>query len=171
MFTHDRDHRHQRLGCLLGATVGLAVLSATCARESGGPERPAGDSGPVAGSPEKIASAPAQAQADSTSCLSCHENFRDEVISIVHGRHGTSCTGCHGQSAAHVAGGSPQPEPDHVYAGAEIDKKCTECHQRHSPAMIERVVKRREGRKSPHGQPITTESTCTDCHGRHVRAG
>jgi hypothetical protein len=37
--------------------------------------------------------------------------------------------------------------------------------------MIARIVRRREGRMSPHGRPITTESHCTDCHGQHVREG
>ena len=155
--------RVQILGWPVWLIVGFAALSLMCNRQPAGPERPAA-SGP----------APQTAGADysqTASCLSCHDNLKDELISSVHARHGDTCLKCHGQSTAHAAGGSPQPPPDHTYAGAEIDALCTHCHHRHGAEMLARAVQHREGLKSPHGQPITTSSTCTDCHGHHVREG
>jgi hypothetical protein len=157
------DNPLQRSAWLAWAVVGFAALSLMCTHQTPAPQRPAA-----------TASAPTPtpvAHTDNAACLSCHENLKDEMITRVHQRHSRFCTDCHGQSTAHAAGGTPQPPPDHVFAGAEIAALCTHCHHRHSDEMIARVVQRRQGRKSPHGQPITAESTCTDCHGRHVREG
>jgi cytochrome c553 len=148
---------HRRTACwLAGAAAVLIALSFACTQKSAGPTRQA----------EKPVAATTIA-----SCVSCHENLENEMITRVHARHGKTCADCHGQSTAHASGGSPQPSPDHTFAGNDIEKLCTQCHHRHNPEMIARTVQRRQGRLSPHGQPITTDSHCTDCHGHHVREG
>jgi hypothetical protein len=142
------------------AAAGLIALSFACTQKPAGPARPneaTPAEKPVAAAPTSVAS-----------CVSCHENLEKEMLTRVHARKGKSCTDCHGQSTAHASGGMPQPLPDHTFTGNEIDTLCTQCHHRHGQEMLARTVQRRQGRKSPHGQPITLESHCTDCHGQHV---
>jgi len=154
-----RPRRHLRWSAD-AILVGFAALSLMCNHQPAGPERPA-----ATNSTHQTAETP------KATCLGCHENLKDELISSVHSRHGNSCTNCHGPSTAHAAGGMPQPPPDHTFTGAEVESLCTHCHHRHGEDMLARAVKHREGQNSPHGQPITIHSTCTDCHGHHVREG
>lgn len=182
MLARSEQSRQQRHGRWTWALALLAAFSFTCGRQADrpvqiGPESSPPDGAsvetPAAAPVSKQAALPAKAESRSgnTACLNCHahRSFEKELISRVHERRSVFCADCHGTSDAHAAGGASPPAPDRVFARDEIDAFCFSCHQpRHSPSMIERTVRRWEGRLRPNGRTATVDSVCTDCHGTHV---
>jgi len=107
-------------------------------------------------------------------CYVCHMPFLQEKLAAAHAKAKVWCGTCHGPSVAHTENeyiGATLP--DVVYAKAEIDGMCRQCHDRKKHADLatkKRLAHLAEGQKAQEaikGRPIEVAGVCTDCHGRH----
>jgi hypothetical protein len=127
---------------------------------------------PEAERPVRPTTQPAARPVNNSSCLHCHQNLKDELISRVHERRKRQlCIDCHGLSTAHVQA-EGEAAPDHVFTRGEIDAYCSKCHRRphKSQARIDQFIEEWQGKTRPNGRTVTAASVCTDCHGNHVLA-
>jgi DmsE family decaheme c-type cytochrome len=133
--------------------------------------------------PSNTDEAPARGQAavdlrqkQDAQCTRCHdESWNKPILAIYQTKHGTSadgrtpaCTACHGESKAHLAGGSGdvRPNPDVVFGSklsaqghyepsAAQDESCLNCHK--SGMRI----------RWPGSQHQSNDVRCASCHTIH----
>jgi len=108
------------------------------------------------------AASPQGEMADNSRCHVCHLNYAAEDIAVDHARAGIGCSGCHGESDAHIADeswamGGNGTAPDIMYPRQDINPKCMSCHTRDAIDTPQH-----EGLFS-----AMDEKVCTDCHGDH----
>jgi hypothetical protein len=143
--------------------------TASLAASSNQPAGTAEDStGPAAG-----ASGPALFDSgyekDNQSCLVCHIDLQDELISSAHLRAGITCMGCHGDSDVHRADEYNIMRPDVIWGRAEMEPFCKQCHKQHMhPEKVEEFRQQWLDKRRPNGRWVQQESVCTDCHGNHA---
>jgi hypothetical protein len=101
---------------------------------------------------------------DNESCYVCHANFKEEELVTSHGQEDVSCMDCHGKSEDHRNDEDNITPPDKMYALADIDEMCGECHETHDVAAQE-VLERWQERCPKKTDPKTI--VCTDCHYHH----
>jgi hypothetical protein len=98
------------------------------------------------------------------SCYVCHDNYKDELLAVLHAKEEIGCADCHGQSLDHQNDEDNITPPEIMYPLDEIDGLCLECHDSHD-ASAKDVLKRWSERC-----PDKTDFdkvVCTDCHGYH----
>jgi len=109
---------------------------------------------------------------DNSSCMVCHIDFEDELISSKHIKQGITCAACHGDSLTHSGDEFNIIRPDVIWGRAEIDDFCRQCHPKHKkPAAVEEFRAEWLSRRRPNGRMILKDSVCTDCHGEHAVVG
>lgn len=102
------------------------------------------------------------------SCVQCHQNLQQEMISRVHERHGVGCMDCHGASSAHLE--SRRNKPDVVFARADVPAYCHRCHGEHEhPQKVKAFLEQYQEKEAPSGRVLLANPVCTDCHGQHNR--
>lgn len=101
---------------------------------------------------------------DNSACYVCHGNLDGEELVVSHGKEGTGCIDCHGASVAHRNDEDNITPPDKMYALADVDRMCRECHDIHD-APARKVIQRWQERCPAKGNP--KDIVCTDCHFHH----
>jgi len=96
---------------------------------------------------EKSSSAPSAAM---SGCSICHVDVEIESKGSKHVAAGIGCSDCHGPSEGHIRDENNDVKPDRVFARADIDSFCNECHECSLPAKERPLPK-----------------VCTDCHDPH----
>lgn len=84
-------------------------------------------------------------------CDICHVDVEDEFVGTLHHAEAIGCVKCHGPSDGHVADENNEVPPDRLFATADIDAFCGECHECSRPSA------------APGGK----RKVCIDCHGAH----
>lgn len=116
---------------------------------------------------EKLPEAPkttVESKVDNTACFVCHGNYEGEELVTVHATEEVGCIDCHGESLAHRNDEDNITPPDKMYALADVDGMCGECHDMHDVSardVIERWHERCPAKSNP------DEIVCTDCHFGH----
>jgi hypothetical protein len=106
---------------------------------------------------------------DNSSCLVCHIDFQDELISAAHQKAGITCMACHGDSLTHSGDEFNITRPDVIWGRAEIGGFCKQCHVKHKmPKAVEKFRAEWLSKRRPNGRMILPDSVCTDCHGEHA---
>jgi hypothetical protein len=103
-------------------------------------------------------------EVDNFACHVCHGNYDGEELVVVHGKEGIGCIDCHGKSVDHRNDEDNIIPPDTMYAQADVDRMCSDCHDIHdAPArkVIQLWQERCPGKTDP------KEIVCTDCHFQH----
>ena len=102
-------------------------------------------------------------------CVRCHEPFDSEPLALSHLKQRIPCVACHGPSDAHGLDRTPRAKTDWVWARAEVESLCKECHKGHkSPLKVLSFRMKWGGKTRPNGRVIGAGAICTDCHGGHV---
>jgi len=83
-------------------------------------------------------------------CSICHVDVEIESKGSRHLAEGIGCSDCHGSSEGHIRDENNEVKPDRVFARADIDSFCNECHECSLPAKERPLPK-----------------VCTDCHDPH----
>ncbi|OHB79437.1 MAG: hypothetical protein A2W31_01230 [Planctomycetes bacterium RBG_16_64_10] len=105
-------------------------------------------------------------------CYVCHMTFVDEELAQIHLQNGSTCTDCHGLSAAHAndenIGATP---PDIVIERPQINAACRKCHENHDvrpETVVAEWVRRSKAEAKRGAKPAKNPNiVCTDCHGHH----
>ncbi len=92
-------------------------------------------------------------------CVTCHVDVSDELEGSAHLAEDIGCVECHGPSDAHVRDENNEAKPDQVFARADVDRLCSECHRCSRP-----------GASEPAAQPPANRKVCIDCHKAHSLA-
>ena len=154
----DRDP-----AALLGVALGV-IAAGVLAAGLGLLGCAAGTGPPLAGG-VKIGSKPAS----NADCLTCHMDFKTELIARRHAEAGIGCASCHGESQAHGDDEMNITPPDVLFGRAEIAGFCRQCHKTHEAGKTYAAfVKQWQGKRRPNGRMILPTSVCTDCHGNHA---
>jgi len=125
----------------------------------------ANDAWPPAPGWKKVAAKPV----NNADCLTCHMDFKAELIAVRHAKAGIGCTSCHGDSLAHGDDEFNITPPDVMFGRAEIKHLCQTCHKTHrTGAAYAAFVKKWHSKRRPNGRMILDDSVCTDCHGKHA---
>jgi len=101
---------------------------------------------------------------DNSSCFVCHDDFRDDELTIEHGKEEVGCIKCHGESFDHRDDEDHITPPDKMFEGSTVDQLCAACHIGHV-AEPKKVVERWQERCSEIEDPDNL--SCTDCHFSH----
>ena len=101
---------------------------------------------------------------DNSACYVCHGNYDGEELVVEHGKEGTGCMDCHGQSIDHRNDEDNITPPDKMYASGDVDKMCGRCHKEHNVPAAD-VIAKWQRRCPTKTDPKTI--VCTDCHGEH----
>ncbi len=99
-----------------------------------------------------------------SACYVCHDNFKDELLAVVHAKEEIGCVECHGPSLEHCNDEDNITPPGIMYPLAKIDSLCQECHDSHDVAAKE--VLKCWNERCPE-QTDFDKVVCTDCHGYH----
>ena len=102
--------------------------------------------------------------ADNSACYVCHGNYDGEELVVAHGKEGTGCIDCHGESIEHRNDEDNITPPDQMYALEDVDSMCADCHDMHD-APARKVIERWQERCPAKTDP--KEIVCTDCHFQH----
>jgi len=86
-------------------------------------------------------------------CALCHVDVADEMHGTPHHGEEIGCVDCHGESRAHVRDENNDVKPDEIFARADVDRACRECHDC--------------SRVPAEDTPPAARRVCTDCHGVH----
>ena len=152
-----RVARTLRIVVLFVAGAGLTALCVIPGCADGPPDPAAGGA--------KVAAKPA----NNADCLTCHMDFKAELITVRHAKAGVGCTGCHGESLAHGDDEFNITPPDVLFGRAEVKPFCRTCHKTHKTGEVYTAfVKKWHSNRRPNGRMILDDSTCTDCHGNHA---
>lgn len=109
---------------------------------------------------------------DNSSCMVCHIDFQEELISSVHEGEGVTCMGCHGDSVTHSGDEFNITRPDVIWGRAEIAAFCRQCHKKHEkPDAVKAFRAKWLSKRRPNGRVVLEDSVCTDCHGKHAIVG
>jgi hypothetical protein len=90
-------------------------------------------------------------------CSLCHVDVEDEFVKTAHFTHKVGCRTCHGPSEGHLADENNEVKPDEIFARADVDRLCADCHQCERPAPAHAA-----------GAQVPEHKVCTDCHGSHT---
>jgi len=101
---------------------------------------------------------------DNSACYVCHGNYDGEELVVEHGKEGTGCMDCHGQSIDHRNDEDNITPPDIMYPPEDVDGMCGKCHDIHE-ASARKVIERWQERCPAKTDP--KEIICTDCHYQH----
>ena len=106
---------------------------------------------------------------DNSSCLTCHADFKRELLCSVHLKAKITCAACHGDSEAHRGDEFNIIPPDVLWGRAEMAAFCKQCHKRHEhPEAVRKFRLKWQDKRRPNGRLVQTDSVCTDCHGNHA---
>ncbi len=98
-------------------------------------------------------------ESDNSRCHVCHINFEDEEFAVTHAKANVGCERCHGDSTPHCEDEDNVTPPDKMFAKADINRACAECHPKLADTNTD-----------AHG-PILAgtgpHKYCTECHGEH----
>ncbi|MHB8903062.1 MAG: cytochrome c3 family protein [Thermoguttaceae bacterium] len=108
--------------------------------------------------------ADAKPAADNEACFVCHGNYREEPFALVHARDDVGCVDCHGESLDHRNDEDNVTPPDRMYAAADIEDQCAECHETHDAPAADVIARWQE---SCPAKTDPARLVCTDCHGQH----
>ena len=116
---------------------------------------------PLAGMDPELLAQLAEAEAAAAAeeqvgmCGTCHVDVVDDFAGSLHQAEDVGCVECHGPSEGHVEDENNEVKPEEVFARADVDRLCGECHRCPDPA-----AKREPG-------PGEKHKVCIDCHGPH----
>ena len=99
-----------------------------------------------------------------SACYVCHDNYKDELLAVVHAKEEIGCVDCHGPSLDHCNDEDNITPPGIMYPLAKIDSLCQECHDSHDVAAKD--VLKCWNERCPE-QTDFDKVVCTDCHGYH----
>jgi hypothetical protein len=88
-------------------------------------------------------------------CSICHVDVEDELVASRHFEEEIGCQTCHGPSEGHLADENNEVAPDELFARADTDRLCGDCHECGRPDSGKDTANREH--------PI-----CTDCHDPHT---
>ena len=91
-------------------------------------------------------------------CVVCHVDASDQWTGTLHDRNDVGCIECHGPSEAHAQDENNEVLPDEIFARADVDRLCAECHRCTRSGVADEVPLRDVAL----GPPV-----CTDCHRAH----
>jgi hypothetical protein len=92
-------------------------------------------------------------------CTLCHVDVEDEFVGTAHFTHDVGCRTCHGPSKGHLADENNEVKPDEMFARADVDRLCSDCHECERPGPAQAA-----------GATGPEHKVCTDCHGWHTLA-
>jgi hypothetical protein len=107
---------------------------------------------------------PLRMKVDNSSCYVCHDNYREELLVVSHGKEEIGCVYCHGESVDHRNDEDNATPPDVMFPQTAIEMQCRDCHDEHDVEAWKLVD--RWQLRCPQKTSVE-EIVCTDCHFQH----
>jgi len=140
-------------------SAGVALVACSQTRDL---DRPGADAPPPVAQSSPAEDAERESDgpvADNSRCHVCHINFEDEELAVTHAEADIGCEECHGDSTPHCEDEDNVTPPDIMFAKADINKACMECHTELPKTETDSHEDLLAGKSD--------EKYCTECHGEH----